>query len=405
MHKFEISLSLNTTATVAAPSPPNLHLAYLDTILLTDPTGNPTTGLDADATGPYLQFSGFPDMPSVTYTGDGFGRNGTGGRRVSLDTEGLVLATNGDFWISDEYGPYIYKFSRKGKMLAAIRPPPATIPQRNGSDSFSADSAPIYNPDLTVTPEDPETGRSNNQGLEGLTASPDGKTLYALMQSALTQEGGLKKKNRRYARLLQYDISSPTPRYEAEYVVPLPLYADADGEQTVAAQSEIHFVSPTQFMVLARDSDAGRGQDDADSAYRHIDIFDLSNATDISSVSNDATNGSIASAKGVLDAGIQPASYCSFLDLNVNAQLNRFGVHNSGSKDRGLLNEKWESIAVVPVDGKNGKGGEYFVFSLSDNDFITQDGGFCPLSPPPPPSLRLRLTNDLENRVYGWWEL
>ena len=28
----------------------------------------------------------------------------------------------------------------------------------------------------------------------------------------------------------------------------------------------------------------------------------------------------------------------------------------------------------MPVDGKKGRDGEYFVFSVSDNDFITQDG-------------------------------
>ena len=45
---------------------------------------------------------------------------------------------------------------------------------------------------------------------------------------------------------------------------------------------------------------------------------------------------------------------------------------HGGAQDSGLLNEKWESIATVPVN--DGKDGEYFVFSLSDNDFITQDG-------------------------------
>lgn len=37
-------------------------------------------------------------------------------------------------------------------------------------------------------------------------------------------------------------------------------------------------------------------------------------------------------------------------------------------------NEKWESIAVVPVDPEHPGGNDYFVFSLSDNDFITQNG-------------------------------
>jgi hypothetical protein len=37
-------------------------------------------------------------------TGDGFGNNGTGGARVALDTEGLVLGDDNTYWISDEYG-------------------------------------------------------------------------------------------------------------------------------------------------------------------------------------------------------------------------------------------------------------------------------------------------------------
>ncbi len=63
----------------------------------------------------------------------------------------------------------------------------------------------------------------------------------------------------------------------------------------------------------------------------------------------------------------------------MNSELRKFGLRNGGDggvgeDSRGLLNEKWESIAVVPVDGKKGRDGEYFVFSISDNDFITQDG-------------------------------
>ena len=65
----------------------------------------------------------------------------------------------------------------------------------------------------------------------------------------------------------------------------------------------------------------------------------------------------------------------------MNSELGKFGLHNGGGQDAGLLNEKWESLAVVPVDGKKGSDGEFFVFSVSDNDFITQDGEFASPSP------------------------
>ena len=296
-----------------------------------------------------------------------------------------MLDRDGGFWISDEYGPYIYKFSAAGRMVKAIMPPPAFIPRRNGSVSFSGNSPPIYNPDVEIIPEDPESGRNNNQGLEGLTASADGKTLYALIQSALNQEGGPDQPNRKQARLIEYDISSSDPKYQAEYVVTLPLFTDPaedpDEALTVAGQSAIHSLGDGQFFILARDSDAGRGAESTLSVYRHVDIFDISKssgATNIKSEANDAATGSIASSTGELDEGITPAEYCSFLDFNVNSQLGRFGVRNGGEQDEFLLNEKWESLALVPVDGKDGKDGKWYLLSLSDNDFITQDGKDSP---------------------------
>ena len=325
----------------------------------------------------YATYPGFPILPIATYTGDGFGGPGPGGKRVPVDSEGLVLATDGGYWISDEYGPYIYHFDASGRMTQAIMPPDAYIPHRNGSVSFSADSPPIYNPNEVIIPADTVTGRDNNQGLEGLTASADGTKLYALMQSALDQEGGPNNPNRLQARLLEYDISNPqSPQYKAEYVVTLPLYQTSKSTK-VAAQSDIHALGNKQFLVLARDSNAGHGQSSSTSLYRHADIFDISGssgATDIKSTANDAVTGSIASGTGVLNSGIKAAEYCTFLDYNVNSELGKFGLHNGGAQDQFLLNEKWESLAMVPVDGGEGKDGEWFLFSLSDNDFITQDG-------------------------------
>lgn len=148
-----------------SPSGPNLAIRYLDSILLTDPRGNLLSGLDADPHGPYLTIPGFPhSLPSTTYTGDGFGGDdGPGGHRISLDSEGLALAPDGSFWISDEYGPFVYRFSAQGRLLQAIRPPDAFVPLRNGSLSFSADSPPFYDPGLAVVPGDNPTGRDNNQ--------------------------------------------------------------------------------------------------------------------------------------------------------------------------------------------------------------------------------------------------
>lgn len=84
--------------------------------------------------------------------------------------------------------------------------------------------------------------------------------------------------------------------------------------------------------------------------------------------------------------GISPAQVCPFIDYNINSELNKFKaangdvIHNGGTDNLGLLNEKWESIALVPVNNDQGKGrdekDEYYLITVSDNDFITSNGTF-----------------------------
>lgn len=123
--------------------------------------------------------------------------------------------------------------------------------------------------------------------------------------------------------------------------MPLPLYDDytakASKNPKVASQSEVHALPNGQFLVLARDSGFGHGQDQSLSVYRHIDVFDVANATDIKGSEYDCEDCAVASAKGVLDKAISPAAYCSFLDFNVNSELGKFGAHNGGDQDSGLL--------------------------------------------------------------------
>lgn len=316
LHKFSIKFTPKGSATAANPASPNLQLEYLDTILFTGPDGAYCTGLDPDQTGG-LEYPGFPVLPTATYEGDGFGGEGPGGRAISIDSEGLTIADDGSFWVSDEYGPYVYHFSSTGQMTAAIRPPDAILPLRQGEVSFSADSPPRYDPDLEPTPADPTQGRQNNQGFEGLTMSPDGKSLYVLLQSAAEQEGGSSSSTRIPVRFLKYDLESEdgcaaddaTPVYAGEWVVPLPTFTNAAGKTRVAAQSEVHFISDSQFLFLPRDSSVGRGQDDSTSVYRHIDIFDISSATNVMGSAHDAFNTSIASSSKFCTYVAAPCSF------------------------------------------------------------------------------------------------
>lgn len=127
--------------------------------------------------------------------------------------------------------------------------------------------------------------------------------------------------------------------------MPLPLFIDPTAKPSKnpksAAQSEILALENGQFFVLSRDSSAGNGQEVTQSAYRQIDVVDISGATNIKAAgSYDCVDSTCAIADadtGILKSSVKAATYCSFLDFNVNAQLNRFNVHNGGKTDSGLL--------------------------------------------------------------------
>ncbi|KAK3991549.1 esterase-like activity of phytase-domain-containing protein [Cladorrhinum sp. PSN332] len=391
VHLFDITFTPESSTSGS----PNLFFAYRNTILLASPQGEPLTGLDPDSYTSSLEPS-FPKLPTSSYPGDGFGGSGPGGTRIAIDAEGLLLNSDGSFWISDEYGPYLYLFSPSGKMLQAVPPPDAILPVRNwtapgGNPSFSSDNAPIFDSAKRPTPRDPIAGRQNNQGFEGLTGSPetrDGKRdIWVMLQSAGRLEGGQNAATRRNARLLKYQVGKEKKggekrrevKLEGEYVVPLPVFTDAQGRTRVAAQSEIHYVSDDQLLVLPRDSSVGACTDNPTSVYRHVDVIDVKKATDVKGKKYDGFNESIASAEGVLKPGIKPATLCPWIDFNVNEELVKFGLRNGPPPpaalpvNLSLLNEKWESLVLVPTeDGK--KDDEYFLFAISDNDFITQNG-------------------------------
>jgi hypothetical protein len=345
------------TAVPVAERQNSVAATLTDTILLTDAAGQSLTGLDPD--GIRRAANGFPDLPQAS--------NG----RVSIDSESLALLPDGGFFIGDEYGPYIYRFSPTGRLLAAIRPPEAFLPKRKGKEHFASN-----NPGpggRAPEPPDPETGRANNQGFEGLTLTPPaGKFLVAALQSATRQDGGASPETRRYSRLVYYDVADREhPRLVREYVVPLPLFETADGERRVAAQSELLALDETFFLLLCRDSGNGYGTGGATSRYRSIDLLDTSRATNIAGSRYDGTVP--VAPNGKLVNGVVPATLTRYIDINETAELRKFGLHNGEPNDRNNLSEKWEGMALAPaLDPANPN--DYFLFVTNDNDFITQNG-------------------------------
>ena len=378
VHKFAITLTPAPHATLANPSGPDLQFRYIDTIRFTGPDRTPCTGLDADVTGS-ISHGG------AKFQGDGFGGGGPGGRRIRIDSEGLVLDPDGAFRASDEYGPYIYRFSPNGRMTLAIHPPEAYIPRRNGTISFSADSPPYYNPNETIISADTTTGHDNNQGFEVLTVSDDGKLLYALIQFTLDQEGGLYNPYRLNARFIEYDISNFVPRvHQGISGNATALYSSGQKKKTrQKSRQKAKSISsrPTHFLVaISRLWHRARPVPPrCHCCTRHADIVDISHATGHQVTSERCLR------RHHCPAAAQVSSTRASSSLLSTARSSTSTSTASSAASVGTTAERRTRVPARREMGVFGSGTGQFrerqpttscfvLFSLSDDDFVTLDG-------------------------------
>jgi hypothetical protein len=118
---------------------------------------------------PAISFNRLPDRSAAC--GSAAARLLTG---FDFDPESFVRAPDGSFWISEEFGPFLLHFADDGRLLEApVQVPGVRSPQN-----------PLLDLDDRQAPERPTVAAS--RGFEGLAISPDGATLYALLEGAVT---------------------------------------------------------------------------------------------------------------------------------------------------------------------------------------------------------------------------
>ena len=288
-----------------APTQNQISFANAATTLFTQ-NGSLFTGYNPDDT----NVTTHPQSPAMS----------VGAGKWSLDGEGLVRTANG-MYVSDEYGPLIYHFSDLGVLLDVLAPPAALIPK-------SGPSYPRVNNFglalLQVATND--SGRWVNRGLEGLSATPDGKKLVAVLQSPAIQDGENRNSSRN-TRILVFDIDPASPAYHepiAEYVYQCTLNA-SEARNRHTPISEILALSDRQFLVLERDS-RGRGGDAGAILYKKVVLADVSNASNIIHTGYDLEKGApgqLSLGRNTLPAGIVPAARRELVDIADRRQLTK----------------------------------------------------------------------------------
>jgi hypothetical protein len=183
-----------------------------------------------------------------------------------LDSEGLVALADGTFWVSDEYGPHLVHFASDGTTIEQIEP-------------FAVNALGHKLPTCLKF-------RIINKGMEGLTLTPDGKTLVGLMQSPLANQISESDAGKSSPlRIVTIDIATgATHQY---------LYLVDDPKFTC---SEITAVSNTDFLVDERDGKFPGSSDP--SIQKRVYRVSLVGATDVSDPA-DGVNGKLFGGQSI----------------------------------------------------------------------------------------------------------
>lgn len=285
-------------------------------ILLKNPVGEPITGLPnpkgRGTTGeiPY-------DNNGKVLSYDDYG----------LDGEGLVALKNGEFWISDEYGPHIVHYNADGVELERISPVGVDTGKRKLPAVFKK--------------------RRANRGMEGLAITPDEKILVGIMQSTLYNPSKKEVTNPTVTRIVTFDLkTAQTHQY---------LYRQ---NSKWLSNSEITALNNKEFLVIERDGKFSG----AEQAQKHIYKISLKGATDVSGNFN-ARDGLMIKGKtleqctweDIEAAGIMPVKKERVADV-VKALPNHYphekmeGIWLISDTTIGILND--DDFAVSVKDGE-----------------------------------------------------
>ena len=220
-----------------------------------------------------------------------------------FDTEGIRVSNDGlSVFISDEYGPYVYQFSRfTGTRLRSYKLPDAFYVSNLrpvGADEIKANTS----------------GRTANKGMEGLALTPDGRTLVGIMQNALIQDAALGGDAANLSRIVTIDVLTGQTRQYAYLLT------------TGSGVSEICAINNHEFLVDERDGkglEGGDGSTSNNAKVKQLFKIDLAGAVDISNM-----DGATAATHHLTKT--------LFLDIVTTLTANGFAANHIPSKIEGV---------------------------------------------------------------------
>ena len=199
--------------------------------------------------------TGLPNRPGVDEEAfDCKGTTKVGYNMDGLDTEGIVRAPDGDFWLVDEYAPSILRVGLDGTVEARYVPKGAGI---SGTHYPVVESLPAV-----------WAKRRSNRGLESIAISRDGAKVYAVIQSPLQNPSSAVGNESRICRMIVLDTATGDP--SAEYAIVAETGASFGERQRDLKVSALSRVNATSFLMVERTD-----------AIARVYLIDVANATNL----------------------------------------------------------------------------------------------------------------------------
>ena len=158
-----------------------------------------------------------------------------------FDIESMREAPDGTLWFGDEFGPFLIHTDARGKVLEAPFPLPGV---RSPQNPFLAGGTPNL---------------PRSKGFEGMAISPNGKTLYPMLEGPLTTDPNQQ-------RLIINEFDLTTKRYTGRQWFYKLDVSSATGQSI----GDLTAVNQKAFLVIERDNFEG-----AAALYKKIFLVDL----------------------------------------------------------------------------------------------------------------------------------
>ncbi|MCG7207572.1 esterase-like activity of phytase family protein [Streptomyces arenae] len=289
------------------------RVEVIDAIPVTTSSGKAVTGLSNQAGRDEAPYS-YDARTALSYNPNG------------LDTEGIVRADDGSFWLVDEYGPSLVHVSARGKVLTRYVPEGLNL---TGADYPVVEALPSV-----------FLHRKVNRGFEGLALLPGGDLVMAL-QSPLSLPDGDAGDASRTTRLLRFSPRKKAVTAEYAYRFdPVNVVDPSEDDTSELKISSIVAVGGDRLLVEERTDKAAR-----------LEVVKLDRRSDIlgGAYDDNTTSPSLEQLDDPAAAGVPVLGKRLLVDLNT--------VPGVPLKIEGVARVDHDTLALI-----------------NDNDFGMTDG-------------------------------